>query len=45
MLVIGDFFLRTKPKLILKIRIVEPKRLVDAGFNFKFTKAKKDYRI
>jgi hypothetical protein len=36
MLVIGTFFLRTEPELILKSRFVEPKRLLDAGFIFKF---------
>jgi len=36
MLVIGTFFLRTEPELILKSRFVYPKRLLDAGFNFKF---------
>ena len=38
MLVIGTFFLRTEPELILKSRFVYPKRLLDAGFNFKFDK-------
>ena len=36
MLVIGTFFLRTEPELILKSRFVKPKRLLDAGFIFKF---------
>ena len=36
MLVIGTFFLRTESELILKSRFVKPKRLLDAGFNFKF---------
>ena len=36
MLIIGTFFLRTEPELILKSRFVKPKRLLDAGFIFKF---------
>ena len=40
MLVIGTFVLRTESELILKSRFVEPKRLLDAGFNFKFDNIK-----
>ncbi|MDB4344390.1 DUF1731 domain-containing protein [bacterium] len=36
MLVICTFFLRTEPELILNSRFVQPKRLLDAGFIFKF---------
>ncbi len=36
MLVIGTFVLRTESELILKSRFVQPKRLLDAGFIFKF---------
>ena len=36
MLIIGTFFLRTESQLILKSRCVQPKRLLDAGFIFKF---------
>jgi len=36
MLIIGTFFLRTESQLILKSRCVQPKRLLEAGFIFKF---------
>src|SRR5260370_21313922 len=36
MLEIGAFFLRTETELILKSRWVVPKRLVEAGFEFRF---------
>lgn len=36
MLVIGAFFLRTEPELILKSRWVYPERLLESGFKFKF---------
>ena len=35
MLEIGAFFLRTETELILKSRRVVPKRLLDAGFQFR----------
>ncbi len=34
---IGSFIMRTEPELILKSRFVQPKRLLDDGFQFKFT--------
>ena len=34
---IGSFFMGTESELILKSRFVKPKRLLDAGFQFKFT--------
>ncbi|MDC0338538.1 TIGR01777 family oxidoreductase [Flavobacteriales bacterium] len=40
MLVIGTFVLRTESELILKNRFVQPKRLLDAGFIFKFDNVK-----
>jgi hypothetical protein len=40
MLVIGTFVLRTESELILKSRFVQPKRLLDAGFIFKFDNVK-----
>ena len=36
MLEVGAFFLRTETELILKSRRVVPKRLVEAGFEFRF---------
>ena len=33
---LGAIFLRTEPELILKSRYVVPRRLLDAGFEFKF---------
>jgi NAD dependent epimerase/dehydratase family enzyme len=36
MLEIGAVFMRTETELILKSRRVVPKKLLDAGFNFKF---------
>jgi uncharacterized protein len=39
LLEIGCFVLRTESELILKSRYVEPKRLLDNGFKFKFTTA------
>jgi len=37
MLEIGSFFMQTESELILKSRFVSPKRLLDNGFQFKFT--------
>ena len=37
MLKVGAFIMRTEPELILKSRYVSPKKLLDAGFQFKFT--------
>ena len=34
---IGSFFMQTESELILKSRSVKPKRLLDSGFQFKFT--------
>ena len=34
---IGSFLMRTESELILKSRFVKSKRLLDAGFQFKFT--------
>jgi len=36
MLEIGAVFMKTETELILKSRRVVPKKLSDAGFNFKF---------
>jgi uncharacterized protein len=36
MLVIGAFFMRTEPELMLKSRRVVPARLLQSGFNFEF---------
>ena len=36
MLEIGSIFLRTETELVLKSRRVVPKRLLDAGFQFRF---------
>ena len=36
MLVIGAFFMRTEPELVLKSRRVVPARLLQSGFNFEF---------
>ena len=33
---VGAFFIRTETELILKSRKVNPKRLLDSGFKFKF---------
>jgi NAD dependent epimerase/dehydratase family enzyme len=36
MLEVGAFFLRTETELILKSRRVVPRRLLEAGFEFRF---------
>ncbi|MBX9790101.1 MAG: TIGR01777 family oxidoreductase [Pirellulales bacterium] len=36
MLEVGSFFLRTETELVIKSRRVVPKRLVDAGFEFRY---------
>ncbi len=36
LLKIGAFFIRTETELVLKSRWVEPSRLIDAGFRFRF---------
>jgi len=36
MLEIGSFFLRTETELVIKSRRVVPKRLQDAGFEFRY---------
>jgi len=40
MLGIGAVFLRTEPELVIKSRNVIPKKLLDAGFKFQFSRAK-----
>jgi NAD dependent epimerase/dehydratase family enzyme len=38
MLEVGAFFLRTETELIIKSRRVVPERLLNAGFEFRFSK-------
>ncbi|MBZ5522378.1 MAG: DUF1731 domain-containing protein [Acidobacteriia bacterium] len=38
MLEVGAFFLRTETELILKSRRVVPRRLLEAGFSFEFSR-------
>ena len=44
MLEVGAFFLRTETELILKSRRVIPPRLLESGFQFRFTSIEKAFR-
>jgi len=44
MLEVGAFFLRTETKLIIKSRRVIPRRLLESGFQFRFTSIEQSFR-